>query len=1298
MKREWSVLSLVCAVVVAVRSVPADTPEAAKPHYEAGLAAKQAKDYPKAIAELKQAIELHKDYADAHWALAWVYAAAGDTALAAEEFREVLRLAPADSDKAHDAKAALDRITSAPPPTKQLPPELQELQELFQRDPLAAYDRAARMFEERRKRGDLDGMMAILRVVADWEDAYGNVPAFDRMTAAAAVVAERDGRWRELGEIWYRRALLAMDVGGDTQGQPLGHPADGTARALYFAEQALAAYEKAGMPPPDTTAYVKARYRDYKGLPTSVEVADGPSDLRLLLRDWKERWQKHSNQESFFLARRTWHDIPKLPGEHRRLLEAAAEAKRTGQDGEAVQVALSLLRNVDADAGLSPEQLDILSTFLPFFLPLPDGEALLPQMRRLISRSIEAGGGCETYLLYLPVLCCGKRNTALSELLRCIAEISNGATCYAPHYVGCVAGSLHAWGRRSDAAWALTVSLQAAQLLDTVNLWYAWRGKADAANYVFPDTPVELRERALALTMNAQVWLAIAEGKHYHNVGFAAHRLLALCEGQRQHRGLILRLGDWLLEAAARLPKTEDRVSHATKAATFYEKGGRNDLAERARALGTALASSSPEALAQITLIAARAAAAGQQWEEVETGLEAALRDGTLKAPRDQLDATMLVLGAKWELGKGPEAQALAAKAAELAGQVELPPPERTSLLVTLASLVPDPRRKSDLLQEAAKVAADAGLDMMKERVTQQISEVAVEAGDTAAAERALVEIIQRQEAARDRLAFDPLLRQQWFADSLGAYRKLLKVAALQGDAALALDCAERMRARVLLDQLAWRKVDLGVRLPKAVQDRLQALREMRRETYALLQQATGAATEAGGGERGAYMPIRGLYLPIRGPLDSQPAPPADYQTRLKTMLTSLAQEETALESAIREAIPAYQRASQVTIPTGEQLAKALSRDAGLAVLEYTLCDEGVVLVGLRGSRAPQTAIIKLKGNALWEQIGRFRQLIWERKPEVTTEAQALHATLVAPMAPLLAGAQRLCVVADGALQLIPFGALMDKDGKYLAERMVVSSTPSLSLALASRGPRPKPDLPALVVAAPETGAVQVPGDERGAYLPIRGMYLPVRGAYLPIRGEGEVSDALTSMAAVPLPGARAEGEAVAKQFAGAKLLSGQEATKAALLEQGRTCDILHIATHGYADPEVPEFSGLLFAGSGDKPYEVLTAQEVYLWDLRARLVTLSACQTGLGKTVEGEGLLGLTRAFIYAGAQDVVCSLWPVSDESTQKLMEAFYAALQRGVTVEEALTEAQRSLLADPATSHPFYWAAFVPVRGPG
>ncbi len=213
-------------------------------------------------------------------------------------------------------------------------------------------------------------------------------------------------------------------------------------------------------------------------------------------------------------------------------------------------------------------------------------------------------------------------------------------------------------------------------------------------------------------------------------------------------------------------------------------------------------------------------------------------------------------------------------------------------------------------------------------------------------------------------------------------------------------------------------------------------------------------------------------------------------------------------------------------------------------------------------------------------------------------------------------------------------------------------------------------------------------------------MYMPVRGAYMPIRGEGEVSSALTAMAMVPLPEAKAEGEAVAGLYESATLLTGVEATKAALGEVGGDCEMLHIATHGCADPDFPDFSGLLLSSAegSESPYQVLTAGEVYGWPLKARLVTLSACQTALGRDVEGEGILGLSRAFIYAGAQHVVCSLWPVSDASTRTLMTAFFEALEDGASVEEALQAGQNALPTDGDTAHRFYWAGFITVRGPG
>jgi CHAT domain-containing protein len=460
-----------------------------------------------------------------------------------------------------------------------------------------------------------------------------------------------------------------------------------------------------------------------------------------------------------------------------------------------------------------------------------------------------------------------------------------------------------------------------------------------------------------------------------------------------------------------------------------------------------------------------------------------------------------------------------------------------------------------------------------------------------------------------------------------------------------------------------------------------------------------GSAAAGARGEympiRGAYMPVRGVYMPIRGAVgESKPATEAEV-SQLRQLLDDLAKEEAALASAIRENVPAYAEAYS-EIPTGSELIKQLAQAKDLAVLEYTFCDDGLVAIGLRAGQPPKVILIPVKGEDLWQEIGKFRQMIWERKPEANDSAVKLYETLVKPLEGTLTGAKRLWVVADGALQLMPFAALIGSDHNYLAARLAVATTPSLSLALSSRGAR-KRGTGALIAAAPDTGAIAATGDDaRGTYMPIRGMYMPVRGEYMPIRGEG-VSSALTAMAMVPLPGAKAEGEAIAQKLPGSVLLTDKEATKTRLLAEGGNCDLLHIATHGYADPEFPEFSGLLLAGEGEDKYQVLTAQEVYMWSLKARLVTLSACQTALGRTVEGEGVLGLTRAFIYAGAQDVLCTLWPVSDESTKALMVSFYDGLAKGLTVEEALQGAQSGLAANPATSHPFYWAGFVAVRGP-
>jgi CHAT domain-containing protein len=140
---------------------------------------------------------------------------------------------------------------------------------------------------------------------------------------------------------------------------------------------------------------------------------------------------------------------------------------------------------------------------------------------------------------------------------------------------------------------------------------------------------------------------------------------------------------------------------------------------------------------------------------------------------------------------------------------------------------------------------------------------------------------------------------------------------------------------------------------------------------------------------------------------------------------------------------------------------------------------------------------------------------------------------------------------------------------------------------------------------------------------------------------------------------------------------------------------IVHFATHGLLNSKHPELSGLVFSMVDERgrPQDgFLRLQDVYNLNLPVDLVVLSGCQTGLGEEISGEGLIGLTRGFMYAGASRVVASLWSVSDMATADLMADFYKAIEKdGMRPAAALRAAQIKMLKQPRWSSPYYWAAF-------
>jgi len=298
----------------------------------------------------------------------------------------------------------------------------------------------------------------------------------------------------------------------------------------------------------------------------------------------------------------------------------------------------------------------------------------------------------------------------------------------------------------------------------------------------------------------------------------------------------------------------------------------------------------------------------------------------------------------------------------------------------------------------------------------------------------------------------------------------------------------------------------------------------------------------------------------------------------------------------------------------------------------------------------------------------------------VQDAAGELYVLLLKPAEALMSSSQRLLISPDGPLHVLPFGALVRGAGEarqYLVEwkplHFVVSATVYAEL---KRGRKEGLSGPGRVVAFGDPKYPAAPSDVGNLEL----------RSFL---GKG--------MGITPLPGTREEVEGIAELYPKQTVkYLGEEATEERAKGLGKEVRYVHFACHGLLDERFPLNSALALTVPED-PKEgqengLLQAWEVFeRVRLDAELVTLSACETGLGKEMGGEGLVGLTRAFQYAGARSVLASLWSVSDESTVGLMKGFYGGLKAGKGKDEALRDAQLGLLKDARTAHPFHWAPF-------
>ncbi|HEV3059262.1 MAG TPA: CHAT domain-containing tetratricopeptide repeat protein [Vicinamibacterales bacterium] len=302
----------------------------------------------------------------------------------------------------------------------------------------------------------------------------------------------------------------------------------------------------------------------------------------------------------------------------------------------------------------------------------------------------------------------------------------------------------------------------------------------------------------------------------------------------------------------------------------------------------------------------------------------------------------------------------------------------------------------------------------------------------------------------------------------------------------------------------------------------------------------------------------------------------------------------------------------------------------------------------------------------------------------------------------IVAGAKRVVLSPDGALWDLPFAALVinnEGDPHYLGLEKPLVYTQSLTTLVqtiqraASRRPAEKPNV--LIVGNPlfdNSLRNRLTQGRNATSAASSGTAGRRRGGELALLSrDGEIPE--------PLPYAEREAKEVAALY-GARASVGNEPTESWFRQRAATADIIHLATHGYFNPLRAMSSGLRLAAPEQEPSATDTSNDGALqaWEvftqlqLRAELVVLSACQTGVGARVPGEGLVGLTRAFQVAGAASVVATQWRVSDVSTATGMVAFHQQLRRGTAKDRALQQAMLKVAANPATSHPYYWAPFI------
>lgn len=523
-----------------------------------------------------------------------------------------------------------------------------------------------------------------------------------------------------------------------------------------------------------------------------------------------------------------------------------------------------------------------------------------------------------------------------------------------------------------------------------------------------------------------------------------------------------------------------------------------------------------------------------------------------------------------------------------------------------------------------------------------------------------LIETLRASETSPDLRASFLAFKHAAFELAIDLLMELDRREPGRGHARAAFEVSERSRARSLLDLLQEADTDVRQGVDPLLRDRERAL---------LVRLNAKAGRQAS---------------LLKGPATEKRAQAAEEEVR--SVLAELSQ----VEAEIRRQSPRYAALTQPPPARSSEIQELL--DGETLLLEYALGEKRSFLWAVdRDSVTAFELPARDRIEAAAREVYGRLSVLAHGEGGGEQAAADLSRMVFGPAVSRLGG-RRLIIVADGELQYIPFGALPlpEAAGVLLLDRHEIVNAPSASaVALQRRLTRREPAPGAVAVLA---DPVFDPQDPR-VLSRVSGSARAAPSAASPHRsasGDGPL---------LRLPWTRREAEAITAVAPPGKSLLALDfraSRETALSPELARYRIVHFATHGLIDSQTPALSGLMLSRVREKGTPVdgfLGLGDIYNLRLGADLVVLSGCETALGKEVRGEGLVGLTQGFLYAGAKQVAASLWRVEDRATAELMSRFYRGLLvEGRSPAAALHQAQLAVRKDKRWRSPYYWSGFV------